>query len=107
MAHDYIVAIALELPSLGYLVLGSYAMMLSFCIAYVRSRLGDAAPGRALLEGLLCGCLSLASFPLLQHLSLNPYLAVAIGAVVAFLGGDWLKETLAAVVGHFIDRRQR
>jgi len=81
-----------------------YAALLAFVVALVRALHAGGRPVKSLLEALLCGCLTLALVPVLDYLGLNRDLAVAIGAGVAFLGVDWLRERAAAIAERMLGR---
>ncbi|MHB0774288.1 phage holin, lambda family [Halomonas sp. WWR20] len=69
-----------------------YAATLAFVVALVRSLHSGGKPLKSFLEALLCGCLTLALKPVLDYAGISPDLAVAIGAGIAFLGVEWLRE---------------
>lgn len=87
-------------PSLWQALIGAtasmwpslYAAGLSFLVALVRALHAGGKPVKSLLEAVLCGCLTLALVPVLNHFGLSPDLAVAFGAAVAFLGVEWLRD---------------
>lgn len=67
----------------------AYAAGLSFVVAFVRGLHAGNKASKSWLEATLCGCLTLAVFPLLHYWGLPINLAVAIGAVIAFKGAEW------------------
>ncbi|MDW5376825.1 phage holin, lambda family [Halomonas sp. HP20-15] len=81
-----------------------YAAGLAFLVALVRALYAGGKPFKALLEAILCGCLTLALVPVLNHFGLSPDLAVAFGAAVAFLGVEWLRDRAGAIAEKVIGR---
>ncbi|MGJ8518186.1 phage holin, lambda family [Carnimonas bestiolae] len=81
-----------------------YASGLAFIIGLLRALLNGGKFIHSMLEAMLCGCLTLAAFPLLDYFGLNTYLAVAIGAAISFLGVDWFREHLATYLSKWIER---
>ncbi|MGJ8526863.1 hypothetical protein LMG33818_002626 [Halomonadaceae bacterium LMG 33818] len=81
-----------------------YGWLLSFVIGLVRALLNGGKLTHSLLEALLCGCLTLGVFPVLDYFGMNTYLAVAIGSAIAFLGVDWFREFLSAYLGRWSNR---
>lgn len=69
-----------------------YAAALAFVVALVRSLHAGKKRKTSWMEAVLCGCLTLAVFPVLQYLGLPVSLAAAIGAVIAFKGTEWVGE---------------
>ncbi|MCE9664510.1 phage holin, lambda family [Halomonas sp. M5N1S17] len=67
-----------------------YAAALAFVVALVRSLHSGTKRKKSWMEAVLCGCLTLAVFPVLQYLGLPVSLAAAIGAVIAFKGTEWV-----------------
>ena len=66
-----------------------YAAGLAFIVAMLRSLHAGNPASKSWLEALLCGCLTLAVFPVLHYWGLPINLAVAFGAVIAFKGAEW------------------
>lgn len=81
-----------------------YAAVLAFAVALVRALHAGGKPVKSLLEALLCGCLTLALVPVLNHFGLSPDLAVAIGAGIAFLGVEWLRESAEGLFNKVVGR---
>lgn len=67
-----------------------YAAALAFVVALVRSLHAGTKHKTSWMEAVLCGCLTLAIFPVLQYLGLPISLAAAFGAVIAFKGTEWV-----------------
>ena len=81
-----------------------YAALLAFVVALVRALHSGGKPVKSLLEAVLCGCLTLALVPVLNHFQLNPDLAVAVGASVSFLGVEWLRDRAADIAEKVLGR---
>lgn len=81
-----------------------YAWLTAVGIGFLRSMLNGKKFMQSLLEALLCGCLTLAVFPVLDYFGLNTYLAVAFGAALAFLGVDWFRQFLSNYFGQWANR---
>ena len=81
-----------------------YAAGRAFMVALVRALHAGGKPFKSLLEAVLCGCLTLALLPVLNYFGLSPDLAVAIGAAVAFLGVEWLRDRAGAIAEKVIGR---
>lgn len=81
-----------------------YAALLAFVVALVRALHAGGKPVKSLLEALLCGCLTLALVPVLNHFGLSPDLAVAFGAGIAFLGVEWLRDRAGAIAEKVMGR---
>ena len=81
-----------------------YAAGLAFMVALVRALYAGGKPFKALLEAVLCGCLTLALVPVLNYFGLSPDLAVAFGAAVAFLGVEWLRDRAGVIAEKVIGR---
>lgn len=82
-----------------------YAALLAFCVALARALHAGGKPVKSLLEAVLCGCLTLSLSPLLNHFGLSQDLAVAIGAGIAFLGVEWLRDRAAAILERLLGWR--
>ena len=82
-------AIAAWLESIGPAL---YAPALSAAIAVLRVVYGGGSHRQMLLEGALCGLVTLALKPALVWLGLPEDLAVFIGACVGFVGVEKLRE---------------
>ena len=74
-----------------------YAAGMAFVVAMVRGLQAGGKPVKTLLEAILCGCLTLALVPVLDHLGLSQNLSVAMGAAVAFLGTEWIRDRAATI----------
>lgn len=74
-----------------------YAAGMAFLVALVRGLQAGGKPVKTLLEAILCGCLTLALVPVLDHFGLGQDLAVAVGAGVAFLGTEWVRDRAAVI----------
>jgi lambda family phage holin len=81
-----------------------YAAVMAFVVALVRALHAGGRPVRSLLEAVLCGCLTLSLSPVLSHFGLSQNMAVAIGAMIAFLGVDWLRDRAGSVLDKFLGR---
>ncbi len=69
-----------------------YAVALVFVVALVRSHQAGTKRKKSWMEAVLCSCLTLAVFPVLQYLGMPESLALAIGVVIAFKGTEWVGE---------------
>ena len=58
----------------------------------------------SVIEACLCSTLTLAIFPVLDYFGLSMYLAVAIGAGIAFLGVEFVRNVFADSIKKFVDR---
>ncbi len=74
-----------------------YAAGMAFLVALARGFQAGGRPMKTLLEAVLCGCLTLALVPVLDHFGLSRDLAVAVGAAVAFLGTEWVRDRAAVI----------
>lgn len=69
-----------------------YAALMAFVVSLARGLQSGGRPIKSLLEAIICGCLTLAFVPVLDHFGLSQSLAVALGAAIAFLGTEWIRE---------------
>ncbi|MGM0927544.1 MAG: phage holin, lambda family [Pseudomonadota bacterium] len=74
-----------------------YAAGMAFVVALARGFQAGGKPIKTLLEAVLCGCLTLALVPVLDHFGLSQNLSVAMGAAVAFLGTEWIRDRAATI----------
>lgn len=81
-----------------------YSAGLAFIVALARALHAGGRPLKSLLEALLCGCLTLSVAPVLSHFGLSPDLAVAIGAAIAFLGVEWLRDRASTILERLVSR---
>lgn len=81
-----------------------YAAGMAFLVALVRGMQAGGKPVKSLLEAVLCGCLTLALVPVLDHFGLSQNLAVAVGAAVAFLGTEWIRERASSILDGLTSR---
>lgn len=81
-----------------------YAAALAFVVALVRALHAGGKPIKSFLEALLCGCLTLALKPVLDYAGMPPNMAVAIGAMVAFLGVEWLRDRAEGLMDKVLGR---
>ncbi|RUR51406.1 phage holin, lambda family [Vreelandella populi] len=81
-----------------------YAAGLAFIVALVRGLHAGNPVSKSWLEALLCGCLTLAVFPVLHYLGLPINLAVAFGAVIAFKGAEWFSTRADELYDRLIRR---
>jgi lambda family phage holin len=70
----------------------AYAAIMACVVAVVRGMQAGGKPLNTCLEAILCGCLTLASMPVLEYFGLGQKLAVAVGAAVGFLGTEWIRD---------------
>lgn len=84
-----------------------YAWLTAVAVGLLRSLLNGKGFVQSLLEALLCGCLTLAVFPVLDYFGLSTSLAVAFGAALAFLGVDWFRQFLTHYLGRLSRHRRR
>src|SRR5699024_11018589 len=69
-----------------------YAAMMAFIVSMASGPQAGGGPFKSMLEAVLCGCLTLARVPVLDYFGSSQSLAVAIGAGIAFLGTEWIRE---------------
>ncbi|WP_181454288.1 phage holin, lambda family [Halomonas sp. SL1] len=84
-----------------------YAAGLAFTLALVRALHAGGKPVKSILEAVMCGCMTLAMMPVLNHFGLSQNLAVAIGAALAFLGVEWFRDRAGAAAERLIKRWTR
>lgn len=81
-----------------------YAAGMAFVVALARGLQAGGKPLKTLLEAILCGCLTLALVPVLDHFGLSQNLSVALGAAVAFLGTEWIRDHAKMIVESLLSR---
>lgn len=81
-----------------------YAAGLAMLIALVRAIHAGGRPMKSILEAVLCGFLTLALMPLLAYLGMPQDMAIAIGAAIAFLGVEWVRDRVDALYEKIIGR---
>ncbi len=81
-----------------------YAAALAFGLALARALHAGGKPVKSLLEAVMCGCITLALVPVLDHFGLSQNLAVAFGAAIAFLGVEWFRDRAAAAAERLLKR---
>ncbi|XKE45738.1 phage holin, lambda family [Halomonas organivorans] len=81
-----------------------YAAGLAFALALARALHAGGKPVKSLLEAIMCGCMTLALMPVLNHFGLSQSLAVAGGAAIAFLGVEWVRDRAGAAAERLIKR---
>lgn len=69
-----------------------YAFALSVTIAVVRVIYGGGSKRQMILEGLLCGLLTLALAPLVEYFGLPQSMATFVGRCCGFIGTEKLRE---------------
>ncbi|WKD26602.1 phage holin, lambda family [Halomonas sp. KG2] len=83
-----------------------YAAGLAFLVGMLRSLHAGNRVSKSWLEAMLCGCLTLAAFPVLHYFGLPVDLAAALGAVVAFKGTEWFgnraDELYEKIIGRWL-----
>lgn len=70
----------------------AYAAIMACVVAIVRGVQHGGRPVKTALEAVLCGCLTLASMPVLEYFGLGQNMAVAVGAAIGFLGTEWIRD---------------
>lgn len=83
---------ATALAWLGAFLPQLYAPGLSVTIAVLRVIYGGGSKRQMVLEGALCGLVTLSLAPLLEWMGLPPKMATFAGAVVGFIGVEKLRE---------------
>lgn len=81
-----------------------YAAGLAMLIALVRAIHAGGRPVKSFLEAVLCGFLTLALMPLLAYFGMPQDMAVAVGAAIAFLGVEWVRDRIDALYEKIIGR---
>jgi len=69
-----------------------YAFALSVTIAVVRVIYGGGSKRQMILEGLLCGLLTLALVPLVEYFGLPQSMATFVGGCCGFVGTEKLRD---------------
>lgn len=75
----------------------AYAAVMAVTVAVVRGLQAGGKPLQTVLEAVLCGCLTLASMPVLEYFGFGQKLAVAVGASIGFLGTEWIRDRATQV----------
>lgn len=83
-----------------------YAALMACAVAVVRGVQHGGKPVKTALEAVLCGCLTLASMPVLEFFGLGQNMAVAIGAGIGFLGTEWIRERAGQVMDFVLGNRR-
>ncbi|MBF0675577.1 phage holin, lambda family [Pseudomonas sp.] len=78
-----------------------YAFGLSATIAILRVVYGGGTQRQMLLEGLLCGLLTLALVPLVEYFGLPQSMATFMGGACGFLGVEKMRD----LAGKFGERK--
>jgi lambda family phage holin len=69
-----------------------YAFGLSVTIAVLRVVYGGGSKRQMILEGLLCGLITLALVPLVEYFGLPQSMATFIGGACGFIGTEKLRD---------------
>lgn len=92
------------MAALGHVWPQVYAALMACVVSVVRGIKAGGQPLKTTLEAILCGCLTLASMPVLEYFGFGQSLAVAVGAAIGFLGTEWIREQAGEVAGVVLGR---
>lgn len=82
----------------------AFAPALAFAVSLVRAIHAGGQPMKSFLEAIMVGLVTVGLAPLFRFLEMPELLSVFAGAVIAFMGVEWLRSRIDALAKALIDR---